>query len=110
MYIANLIKVGNLGAKYSGKNYSRIACYVDRQHNIQILFLNHFTHLDQRIFKECYVWSIAKHIQWLWMYKDKNKKHAGDDHGCFFVWGREDVNVKLKLKWKYIMHKETLLR
>jgi hypothetical protein len=42
------------------------------------------------------------------MYKEKEKKD--DDHGCFFVVGGEDVNVKLELKWKYIMHKETLLR
>ena len=33
----------------------------------------------------------------------------GDDHDCVFVAGWEDVNVKLELKWKYIMHKETLL-
>ena len=44
------------------------------------------------------------------MYKEKENKDDGDDHGCFFVGGGEDVNVKLELKWKYIMHKETLLR
>ena len=37
--------------------------------------------------------------------------YDGDDHECVFVAGGwEDVNVKLELKWKYIMHKETLLR